>query len=105
MLITVKKEKLIKKLNLESLNKSQIEKVWPLIVNLYQTKFLNNLLSLLPEEDKKKLLLLLSENDDKKTRNFLNSRISKLDIKLEEIKSSVEQELLEDVLSVNNAKK
>lgn len=100
MLITIKRDRLIKKLNLESLNKSQVEKVWPLIANLYQTKLLDNILSLLPEEDKKKLLQLLSDGDDTKAKNFLSSRVAKLDIKLEEIKSRIEGEILEDVLSV-----
>ena len=101
MLISIKRESLIKKLNLESLNKSQIEKVWPLIANLYQTKLLDKLLSLLPEEDKKKLLQLLSEGDDKKTKNFLTARIAKFDIQIDEIKTQIEQEILEDVLSAN----
>ncbi len=99
MLITIKKEKLIKKLQLESLSKTQIEKVWPLVSNLYQIKLLDNLLTLLPEEDKKKLLLLLSEGDDKKTKNFLKSRVAKFEIKINEIQAKIESEILEDVLS------
>ncbi len=99
MLVSVKKKSLLKKLNLDSLSESQSNKVWPLIANLYQTKLLDNLLQLLPEEDKKKLLLLISEDDDKKTKNFLNSRIAKFEIKLEEITIKIEDEILEDVLS------
>ena len=99
MLVSVKKKSLLKKLNLDSLSESQSNKVWPLIANLYQTKLLDNLLQLLPEEDKKKLLLLISEDDDKKTKKFLNSRIAKFEIKLEEITIKIEDEILEDVLS------
>ena len=99
MLVSVKKKSLLKKLNLDNLSENQLTKVWPLIANLYQTKLLDNLLQLLPEEDKKKLLLLLSESDDIKTKNFLNSRVAKFDIKLEEITNKIESEILEDVLS------
>ncbi len=99
MLISVKKKSLLKKLKLDDLNDSQLDKVWPLIANLYQTKLLDNLLQLLPEEDKKKLLLLISDGDDKKTKNFLNSRVAKFEIKLEEITNKIEDEILEDVLS------
>lgn len=99
MLITLKRDRLLKKLNLESLNKTQSDKVWPLVANLYQTKLLDKLLSLLPEEDKRKLLSLLSDGDDIKTKNFLTSRVAKFDIKIEEIKSEIEREILEDVIS------
>ena len=99
MLISIKKKSLLKKLNLDDLSENQLNKVWPLIANLYQTKLLDNLLQLLPEEDKKKLLLLLSESDDIKTKNFLNSRVAKFDIKLDEITNKIESEILEDVLS------
>jgi hypothetical protein len=84
----------------EKLEKSQQEKIWLLVTEIFQTKILDYILSQFEEEDKEGFMKVLLE-DEEKSEKFITKKLPGIDEGIIEVIEKTKAEL---VLEFKSAK-
>lgn len=100
ILVSINKDQLLAKLQLADLTVEQQETVWQLILDIFQTRIIERILSYLSNEtDKRQFLVLLTSDDEQKLRDFLTARIEDVDTKIESLIVQITTDLKQDVIT------
>jgi hypothetical protein len=92
-LVKVNKQKILKEFGIEKLEKSQQEKIWLLVTDIFQTKILDYILSQFEEEDKEEFMKVLLE-DEEKSEKFIVRKLPGIDAKIIEVIEKTKAELV-----------
>ena len=98
MLVTLNRDLIFEDLGINDLNSDQKEIIWQVMLDIFQTKIIERMLSLLSEEeDKRQFLLLLTDQADEELLEFLNSKINNPTKELEKVVAEVCKDFKTDV--------
>ncbi len=97
-IVVLDKKLILKELGLNRLAKVQQDAIWQLILDIFQTRVLDYILSALSNEDsKRRFLLLLNTGNYSQMVSFLRSQIEDIDRQLaaiiEQIKTDLKMEV------------
>ena len=100
ILVSINKDQLLAKLQLTDLTAEQQETIWQLILDIFQTRIIEQVLSYLGNEaDKREFLVLLTSDEEQRLRDFLTARIGDVDTKIESLIVQITTDLKQDVIA------